>query len=107
VAKHPPDQPTTAAKHSPESELQPTTMAAKHPPEQHSGKVSASRGAAKHPPTDDQHSLGDVEDTKKRQAQKWILSEKSRRPPPPRASKTTPPARKRRNRRRRHPTNMV
>jgi len=43
AAKHPPYQPTTEAKHPPESELQPTTTAAKHPPKQHSGKISANK----------------------------------------------------------------
>jgi hypothetical protein len=72
---------------------------AKYPP--------TKRGAAKHPPTDDQRNLDDVEKTKRRQVQKWILFEKRIRPPPARASKTTPPGRERRERRRRRLTKMV
>jgi hypothetical protein len=47
---------------------------AKYPP--------TKRRAAKHPPTDNQRDLDDVEKTKRRQVQKWILFEKRIQPPP-------------------------
>ena len=91
VAKPPPDQPTAAAKHPPT-----TTTTAKQPSEQHSDKASTN-----------QHDLDDVEESKRGQAQKWILPELSNRPSPARATKTMPPGRERRRKRRRRPTNMV
>jgi hypothetical protein len=119
VAKHPLDQPTTTAKHPSEArstnnngkasvrrELQPATAAAKHPPAM-AKYPPTKRWAAKHPPTDDQRDLDDVEKTKRRQVQKWILFEKRIRPPPAGASKTTPPGRERRKRRRCRLTKMV
>ena len=107
VAKYPPDQPTTTAKHPSEKNsnqrrrrqsIRQCSPAAKYPP--------MKRRAAKHPPTDDQRDLDEVEKTKRRQVQKWILFEKRIRPPPARASRTTPPGRERRERCRR-PTKMV
>jgi hypothetical protein len=79
VAKHPPDQPTTAAKHPPERSPTKTTPAAKHLPEQSGGKVSASEErVAKRPPTDDQRNPDNAEEAKRRQVHKWKLSEESR-----------------------------
>jgi hypothetical protein len=77
VAKHLPDQPTTAAKHPSvensnqrrrRQSIRQHSSAAKHPP--------TKRGAAKHPPTNDHCDLDDVEKTKRRQVQKWISFEK-------------------------------
>ena len=83
VAKHPPDRPTVIAKHPPEvnsnqrrrrQSIRQSSTAAKYLP--------TKRKAVKHPPTDDQRNLGNVEETKRRQAHKWIHAEKSKRPPP-------------------------
>ena len=88
----------SGGKASAPSELHPTTLAAKHPPEQYSGKVTANRRSTR---------SGRCRGTKQGQAQKRILSEKSNRPSPARASKTTPPGRERCKKRRRRPTSMV
>jgi len=66
VAKHPPNQLTTAAKHPPEVIFN-----------QHDGggKASARETAEKHPPDDDRRNPNDVDATERRQAQKQELSE--------------------------------
>jgi len=74
VAKHPPNQLTTAAKHQPEVIFNQYDDG---------GKASARATAAKHPPDDDRHNPNDVDATERRQAQKQELSEESKRPLPP------------------------
>ena len=100
VAKHPPNWPTTTAKHP----------SGENSSQRQGGKASAraaQRQSIRQLTTDDQRDLDDEEETKRRQVQKWILPEKSHRPPPVRASKKTPPGRERRKRRRRCPTIMA
>jgi len=58
VAKHPPEQPTTAAKHPPGA-----TTAAKHPLDRNGGKASASE---ENPTT--KRDPDDVDEMKRRQA---------------------------------------
>jgi len=83
VAKHPPDRPTATTKHPPKvnsnqrrrrQSIRQSSIAAKYLP--------TKRKVVKQPPTDDQRNLGNVEETKRRQAHKWIHAEKSKRPPP-------------------------
>jgi len=65
VAKHPPDQPTTAAKYPPEAPSTIGTTAAKHLPNWNGGKASTSEEnlTTKRDPDD-------VDEMKRRQAQK-------------------------------------
>ena len=71
MAKHPLEQPTTAAKHPPGA-----TTAAKHPLNRNGGKASASE---ENPTT--KRDPDDADELKRRQAQKQRISEESRPPP--------------------------
>ena len=69
VAKHPPNQLTTTAKHPPKVIFNQYDDG---------GKASARAMAAKHPPDDDRRNPNDVDATERRQAQKQELSEESK-----------------------------
>jgi len=73
VAKHPPEQPTTAAKHPPNQTSTKAMKAAKRPPDRNGGKASASEET----PTT-KCDLDDADEMKRRQAQKQELSKESK-----------------------------